>query len=362
MNTNQIIIHLDAIVKNYQMLQKWAGTDVRLMAVVKSDAYGHGMIPVAHALCRAGCPQFAVFDGSEGLTLRDNGIEQPVLILKGADPKNVDRIVEKNLIPALFRLDMAQCLSKAAIKQNKQAKVQIKVDSGMNRLGIYPEDLDDFMRAIQKLPGLHINGFMSHFAVADQPEDAYTERQMQIFKEAISPYANLTHHIANSGGIVDRKGLNYPIARAGIAIYGSSNSWPLAKQLEPCMTFQSEVIYLKTVPRGETISYGRTYTTKQPTRVATIPVGYADGYNRLLSNKAFVLIRGIRAPVIGRVCMNLIMVDVSNFENLKCGDPVVLLGKQGNDCITADELASHANTISYEIMCLLGACNHRVYH
>jgi alanine racemase len=361
MNANQIIINLQAISRNYQRLQKWVGQDVCLMAVIKSDAYGHGMIPVAKALARVGCPQFAVFDISEGLDLRDNGFDHPILILSGTDPDHMDIIIENNLIPVLFQIDMAQYLSQAAQKHNKPANVQIKVDSGMNRLGIYPKDLDDFMRAIQKLPGLQINGFISHFAVADQPEDPYTIKQMEIFKETIAPYAGLTNHIANSGGITDRKGLNYPVARAGIAIYGSSPQWPLANQLEPCMTFQSKVIYVKTVPKNETISYGRTYKTTQPTQVATIPVGYADGYSRMFSNKSSMLINGKRAPVIGRVCMNLTMVDISDIGNVNFGDPVILLGKQGDDSITADELASYANTISYEIMCSLGACNHRVY-
>jgi len=361
MNSNQITIHLNAIRNNYQLLQKWAGPDVCLMAVIKSDAYGHGMVPVAHTLDRAGCQQFAVFDVSEGLILRDNGFSQAILILKGVDLKNLDRIVAQDLTCALYQQDMAQYLSQTARKHNKHAKVQIKVDSGMNRLGIYPNDLDNFMRAIQQLPGIQINGFMSHFAVADQPNDAYTKRQIDIFNDAIAPYADLTNHLANSGGITDRKGINFPIARAGIALYGSSPQWPLAKQLAPAMSFQSEVLYVKTVPQGETISYGRTFKTIKPTRVATIPVGYADGYNRMFSNKSSVLIQGKKAPVIGRVCMNLIMVDVSDIDNISHGEPVVLLGKQGDDCITADELASYANTISYEIMCTLGAANHRVY-
>jgi len=361
MNTNQIIINLKAITQNYQLLQKWAGADVCLMAVVKSDAYGHGMIPVADALARVGCTQFAVFDIAEGLKLRENGFDQSILVLKGADPSNVDDFIEQDLIPALYQKEIAQCLSQTAQKYNKSVKVQIKVDTGMNRLGITPEALEDFMCSIKKLPGIQVNGFISHFAVADQPDDAYTKRQMDLFKKAIAPYSNGTNHIANSGGITDRKGLDYSIARAGIAIYGSSPQWPLANQLEPCMTFQSEVIYVKTVPPGETISYGRTYKTKKPTRVATIPVGYADGYNRLFSNKSSVLIHGKRAPVIGRVCMNLTMVDVTDIDNVLSGDSVILMGKQGDDCITADELASYANTISYEIMCSLGACNHRKY-
>jgi len=361
MNTNQIIINLQAITHNYHLLQQWAGPDISLMAVVKSDAYGHGMVPVTKALVSAGCSQFAVFDVSEGLSLRDEGIDAPILILKGADLKNMDSIIEREFVSVIFQKDTASALSQAARKYNKVAKVQVKVDSGMNRLGIYPENLEHFMRTIQKLPGLQVNGFISHFAVADQPDDPYTERQMKIFKEAISPYGNVDSHIANSGGITDCKGLNYPIGRAGIAIYGSSPQWPMANQLEPAMSFQSEVIFVKTVPKGETISYGRTYKTQKPTRVATIPVGYADGYNRMFSNRASVLIQGKRAPVLGRVCMNLIMVDVSGIQNVNIGDVVTLLGKQGNDYISADELASHANTISYEIMCSLGASNQRLY-
>jgi alanine racemase len=361
MNTNQIIVNLKAITHNYQFLQKWAGADVCLMAVVKSDAYGHGMIPVAKVLEYVGCTQFAVFDSSEGRVLRENGFNQPILVLKGADLDHIDVFIEHDLISALYQKDMAQYLSQSAQNYNKIAKVQVKVDTGMNRLGIYPEDLDDFMCAINKLPGIQVNGFISHFAVADQPDDAYTKKQMEIFKNCTAPYKNVTHHLANSGGITDRKGLNYPVARAGIAIYGSSPQWHLANQLEPCMTFRSKVIYVKTVPSDQTISYGRTYRTQKPTRVATLPVGYANGYNRLFSNKASVLIHGKRAPVIGRVCMNLTMVDVSDIDNVVSGDPVILMGKQEEDCITADELASYANTISYEIMCSLGACNYRTY-
>jgi len=363
MNHNKVIINLQAIASNYKLLQDWAGNEVRLMAVIKSDAYGHGMLEVAKAVAQMGCQQFAVFDTSEGLLLRDNGFDQPTLILKGLDIQDMNQAIDQNLISVLYRKDMAQYLSNAALNQGKQAKVQIKVDTGMNRLGIFPNDLDAFMQAIQQMPGLQLNGFISHFSVADQPDNAYTHRQMKLFQEAIAPYAHLTNHIANSAGIINRKGLDYPIARAGIAIYGSSPDpqWISTDQLEPGMTFQSEVIYVKTVATGETISYGRTFQTKKPSRVATIPVGYADGYNRQLSNKAFVLIHGQRVPVIGRVCMNLTMVDVTEIENVGCGDPVILMGKQGNDCITADELASYADTISYEIMCCLGIRNKRVY-
>ncbi|MBF0450119.1 MAG: alanine racemase [Candidatus Magnetomorum sp.] len=365
MTANQLIIDLSAIVHNYKVLQQWAGPDTHLMGVIKSDAYGHGMIPVAHALESAGCQYFAVFDPLEGLLLRQKGFHQPILILMGVYPDTADEAIANDLISVVYRKDMVEYLSQAACQQGKPAQIQIKVDTGMNRLGVYPEDLAAFMALIQSLPGLVINGFISHFAVSEQPDNAYTERQMQKFVSAISSYSlnGMVSHISNSGGIINHKGLNYPIARAGIAIYGSppDPGWSESSRLKPAMTFQSEIIYLKTVPPEETISYGRTYTTHKNTRVATLPLGYANGYNRKFSNKAHALVRGTYVPVIGRVCMNLTMIDVTDIPDVGVGDSVVLLGQQAQHLITVDELANHVDTISYEIMCCLGSCNSRVY-
>jgi len=365
MSLNKLIIDLSAIEHNYKILQQWAGKDVHLMGVVKSDAYGHGMIPVSQALKKVGCSQFAVFSDSEGLLLRKYHVDDSILVLVGIYPENVHESIKNNLISVVCRKDMAEWLSHAACQLGMKAHVQIKIDTGMNRLGIYPEHLHDFMTFINQLPGLTIDGFISHFAVADQPDNHYTHQQINIFKDAISSYSfgGIQNHIANSGGIINRKGLDYPLARAGIAIYGSSPDpeWPKATSLKPAMTFVSEIIYLKTVPPDQTISYGRTYRTQNHTTVATIPVGYANGYNRNCSNKSFVLVKGKRSPVIGRVCMNLIMLDVTDIKDVSVGDPVILLGQQGQNIITADELASYLDTISYEVMCCLGNSNHRIY-
>jgi len=363
MNTNQLIITPEAIAHNYKILQSWAGGDTHLMAVIKSDAYGHGIVPTATALTEAGCHQFAVFDTAEALYLREKKFTQPILVLKGFDPEDMDKAIVNNLTSVLFRKDTAEQISQAAQALGTKANVQIKIDTGMNRLGVYPQELTDFMQHLKHLHGIRVNGFISHFAVSDQPDDKYTHKQMQTFQDAISHVKDQISHIANSGGIISRKGLNYPVARAGIAIYGSSPDpdWELASQLEPAMRLISQVLHIKTVPPNETISYGRTYKTQHSARIATLPVGYANGYNRQLSNKACVLIHGKRAPVVGRVCMNLIMVDVSHIPNIHPGTPVVLLGKQLNDYISADEMAAWANTISYEIMCLMGACNERIY-
>jgi alanine racemase len=365
MKQNQLIINLSAIEHNYNILQQWAGSDVALMAVVKSDAYGHGMIPVSQSLKKAGCSRFAVFSASEGLRLREHNAHDSILVLMGIYPDNAHESILKNLISVVYRKDMAEWLSQIACQLGKKVHIQVKIDTGMNRLGIYPEDLYEFMTFINQLQGLTIDGFISHFAVADQPDNAYTRQQMNAFKQAISPYSNdrNTNHIANSGGIVDHKGMDYPIARAGIAIYGSSPDpgWLKASLLKPAMTFKSQIVYLKTVPPDQTISYGRTFCTCKPTRVATIPVGYANGYNRNFSNQSYVLVNGKRSPVIGRVCMNLMMIDVTDISDVSVDDPVILLGQQDDNVITADELAAYINTISYEVMCCLGSCNNRIY-
>jgi len=366
MPPNKLTIDLSAISYNYKLLQKFAGSDVQLMGVIKSDAYGHGMIPVAKTLTDSGCNSFAVFHISEGILLRKNNFNQTILILMGVETENVEKAVENDFITVVCQKEIIERLSQVACKQKKKAKIQIKVDTGMNRLGIYPEDLNDFMSSIKNLPGLEINGFISHFAVSDQPHNDYTKKQIQNFQDAIIPYTsnNMVNHIANSGGIINNKGLNFPLARIGIALYGSSPDpgWPKAYALKPAMLFQSKIIFVKNVPANQTISYGRTFRTKKDSKVATIPVGYANGYPRILSNKAQVLIHGKRAPVIGRICMNLTMIDVTELpEEVCCGDVVVILGRQGDNQVTADELADYAETISYEIMCNLGNANFRTY-
>ncbi|KPA08931.1 Alanine racemase region domain protein [Candidatus Magnetomorum sp. HK-1] len=365
MPPNQLTIDLSAIAHNYKLLQQCVGSNVKLMGVIKSDAYGHGMIPVARVLEKSGCQNFAVFHVLEGILLRKSDFHQPVLILMGIHPENAEEAVAFDLTSVVYHKNTAECLSQEACKQGKIAKIQIKVDSGMNRLGVYPKDLNSFMTSIQNLPGLKVNGFISHFAVSDQPDQIYTQKQIQSFQNAIINYTSdgMIDHIANSGGIIDHKGLNFPLARTGIALYGSSPDpdWSKAHLLKPAMSFQSKIIYVKNVPADQSISYGRTYRTKSNTRVATIPVGYANGYQRKLSNKAHVLIHGKRVPVIGRICMNLTMINITDIPNVCCGDSVVLLGQQNNKQITADELALHADTISYEIMCNLGSANSRIY-
>ncbi len=365
---NVVTIDLDALRHNLFEIKRLAGPNTRILAVVKSDAYGHGMIPVARTLESAGIDYFGVFELEEGLELRKAGCEVPILIMMGITSDEVSAVVEHEITPAVFQLDIAGKLSRISAEQGKVTPVHVKVDTGMTRLGVFSGDLSNFLKQLLPLKGIQVEGIFSHLAVADRPDDPFTDQQIRRFQEAVEECRRLgvfrgIVHVANSGALLGNKGLDLGVARPGILLYGSppAKGWAAVASFKPVMGFKSRVIQIRTVPTGTSVSYGRTYITQEECTIATIPVGYDDGYSRLLSNNGEALIRGRRVPVVGRVCMNLTMVDVSEVEGVAVGDEVVLLGAQGEERITAEEIATRIGTINYEVYCTIGKSNRRVY-
>ena len=365
---NEIIVDLEALRHNFSEIRRLAGTEPRILAVVKSDAYGHGMIPVAKTLEAAGVDCLGVFEVAEGLELRESGCKTPILVMMGVLSDEVEAAVEHGLMPALFHLEIAERLAAVSAAQERVTPVHVKVDTGMTRLGVPYKDLSPFLEQLLHLKGIKVKGIFSHLAVADQPDQAFTDEQIRRFRKAVETCTRMMGfegdvHVANSGALLGSISLEFGLIRPGILLYGSppAEGWPAAASFKPVMRFKSQVIQVRTVPPGTSVSYGRTYTTQGSRTIATIPVGYDDGYSRLLSNNGEMLIHGHRVPIVGRVCMNLTMVDVTGIGDVAVGDEVVLLGTQGNERITAEQIAARIRTISYEVYCSLGKSNRRTY-
>lgn len=361
MPSSWVEIDLGALRHNYHQVLARLGPGTSVVGVVKSDAYGHGMVPVARELVECGATHLAVSKYWEAGELRRNGIGLPILVLLGLEPEEVEEAVRWKVRPVVFRLDHARRISEAASRLGMPAPVHIKVDTGMGRLGVPADRFHEFLKAFKTLPGIVLEGLLSHFAVADEADKSYSEIQVRNFRQALEtaagmgleiPYA----HISNSAGILDLPHAHFQLVRPGIMLYGSAPSVEPAHpaRLLPVMTFKSRILQLKEVPAGHPIGYGRTHVTQGPARIATVPVGYDDGYSRLLSNRGSVLVRGRRAPLAGRVSMNMITLDVTHIPDAQEDDEVVLLGAQGDARISAEELADLCGTISYEIYCGIG--------
>lgn len=366
---NQVVIDRDALCHNYLLLKKRAGSGVRLLAMVKADAYGHGMVDAAHALSSVGCEDYGVAETREGVSLRRSGIRGNIYVFLGFDLSLVALFFEYGLTPVIYDLESAQALSDAAVKSGQEIKVHLKVDCGMTRLGVFPDEYEAVAAAIKALPGLVLAGVASHFPRADEHQSDHTIGQFADFERLFcrsSEAQNLLKHTANTGALLYFPKTRCDMVRAGIALYGytpdgvdfEGQGWD-GGGLRPVMSFCTRVLQVKTVPRGVGVSYGHTYVTSRETRLAVLPVGYEDGLSRGLSNIGEVLIRGKRAKIRGRICMNLCMVDVSSIEGVQVGDEVVILGRQGRDVISGDEIAGWMESISYEVLCLFGNNNER---
>lgn len=349
---NYVNIDLDAISQNFQAISEKAGVPV--MAVVKADAYGHGAVPVARHL-EEKCAFFGVSSLSEALELRHAGIKKPILILGHSQVSAYPDLVRYDIRPAIFSLEDAQALSREARKQNKTVPFHFVVDTGMSRIGFQctPESAD-ICAKIAGLPCLEAEGIFSHFATADEEDLQKAKAQAERFDLFCSMLkdrgiAPKLRHLDNSAGIMNFHS-HYNMVRAGIVLYGLYPSEDVPKEnlsLLPAMSWRSRISHLKWLPAGREISYGGTYVTEKDACVATIPVGYADGYRRNLSNRFYVLIKGKRAPILGRVCMDQIMVDVTNIPDVQPGDEVVLMGKG----LPAEELAKAGDSFNYELVC-----------
>jgi alanine racemase len=363
-----LVIDLQALRHNFRQLRGICGPGVKIMAVIKADAYGHGLLPSAQALQAEGADYFGVAYLTEGLDLRRAGIDKPILLLMGIMPAEAGAAVAADLEVVLFRRDIAASLATQARQQQKKSRVHIKIDTGMGRLGLWPGEVRQFLEYLSNLPELELAGIISHFAESDSPDQSFTLKQLKDFEELLRQvrdwgWAAPASHIANSAAILHVNRSHLTMVRAGISLYGSPPSMdiPMPVRLQPVMSLRTRILQLKELPAGAGISYSRTYITPGPIRLAVLPVGYCNGYSRLLSNRGRVLIQGRHAPIRGRVCMNLTMVEVTDIPEVKEGDTVTLLGQDGRERLSADDLAAWADTISYEVYCLLGNSNYRRY-
>ncbi len=367
---NRVNVSISALCHNYRLLQNRAGEKTTLLAMVKADAYGHGMLRVGRALNAAGCRCFGVAEICEAVALREAGVQGEILVFLGFSPGSAALFFDHDLTPVIFDIASARVLSQEAVRRGSEIAVHVKVDCGMTRLGIYPEEFAGFMAELSALPGVTARGIASHFPRADEADSGNTPEQFKRFRK-LAPVAGsdseLLRHTANSGAI-----LNFPetccdMARAGISLYGyypdgiAGQHAEEGEKLQAVMSFSSQVLQVKDVAEGVGVSYGHSFITSRPTRLAVLPLGYEDGLSRSLSSRAEVLVRGRRARVCGRICMNLCMVDVTDIEGVAAGDEVVILGRQGGECISADEIAGWMGSISYEVLCLFGNNNERKY-
>ena len=357
-------IDLGAIAHNYKEIRRHTRKDAKLCAVVKADAYGHGAIAVARKAIAAGAEYLAVATISEALKLREAGFTTPLLILGLTKPDSSFDIVDADLTQTVCRLDLVQALSAEAVAQGKKVKVHIAVDTGLGRIGVRPEDAVHFARIITTMPGIELEGVFSHFALADIKDKSFTMEQIRLFQAACASIEAAgihipLRHIAESAAILDLPDVHFDMVRAGILQYGL---WPSDEvthplNLRPAMKFCARIVYIKTIPPGTSIGYGRNFIAERESRIATISVGYADGYLRAYTG-GFVEVHGKRAPIAGRICMDQCMIDITDVPEAKAGDIVTLFG---SDTLTADDLARWANTISYEVLCLVSKHVSRIY-
>lgn len=363
-------VDLDNIGHNVRAHKKLIAPGVKLMAVVKANGYGHGVIPIANAALHNGAEQLAVAILDEGLQLRKAGFGVPILILGYTPPEQAADVVKNNLTQTVYTVAEAQALSWAAVQQRKTARVHVKIDTGMSRLGFVPgaESVNQIIE-LSKLPNLNVEGIFTHFADADNDDKTYTEKQFLLFKNLLFQLEQhgLTipiRHCANSAATIDLPHTHLDMVRAGISLYGYYPSELVDKSkiaLKPAFFLKARVAHVKTVPAGTSISYGCTYTTAKTSQIATIPIGYADGFPRAMGNRGEMLIHGQKAPVIGRVCMDQCMVDVTDIEGVQSGDEAVLIGAQGDQVLTVEDYAQKLNTINYEVVCMIRQRVPRIY-
>ncbi len=363
-------IDLGAIAHNTKEIRRVTVPSAKVMAVVKANAYGHGAAEVSRVALAHGAQWLGVVRAAEGLALREAGIEAPVLILGYVPPEQSGEVVRRRLSQAVYSREMVLALAKAAKAEGVRARVHFKIDTGMGRLGwVSGPDTAGEILELARLPHLEAEGIFTHFATADSPDKSYAQVQFNKFNALIEELRRNgleipVKHMANSAALLKMPETHLDLVRAGISVYGLYPSGEVDKSviaLRPALSLKTVVAYIKHVPAGFKVSYGCTFTTNKPTVIATLPVGYADGYSRSLSSKGEVLLHGRRAPVVGRVCMDQTMVDVGHIPGVKIGDEAVLIGRQGDEEISADEVAAKLDTINYEVTCMINSRVPRVY-
>ena len=363
-------INLQAISHNIKELKRIIAPDVKLLVAVKADAYGHGLLPVAQTVLKNNADFLGVARLEEGINLRQAGISAPIIVLGYVSPARAGELINFDLIQTIFSLNCAKQFSRSAVARGKKIRVHLKIDTGMGRLGFLPGTsvLAEILE-ISRLPGIALVGIFTHFASADSHDKAFAITQFNRFKSLLNQLENSgikipLRHAANSGAIIDLPQTHLDMVRAGISVYGLLPSKEVDQNkisLRPAMTLKTTIIHLKRVSSGFKVSYGSTWQTSGPALLATVSIGYADGYSRLLSNQGQMLVRGQRAPIVGRICMDLTILDVSHIPNIKIEDEVVVFGKQNNHLLSVDEVAKAANTINYEIISSLTARVPKIY-
>lgn len=362
-------VDLDAIKYNMREISKLA-KGKEIIAVVKADAYGHGAIDIAPIVLECGAKKLAVAVITEALELRRNNINAPIVIL-GCTPITLAKdLLYQDIEQTVISYEYAEALNEVAKEGKTKLPIHIAIDTGMGRIGFLPngESLDEIQK-ISRLENLKITGIFSHFATADEEDKEYTELQEFKFKDFIDKLEDRgidlgQKHIFNSAAIMDLDDSHFDAIRPGIILYGYYPSNDVKKnnlKLKPALTLKSNVVHVKTLPKGEYISYGRKFVTERESVIATLPIGYADGYTRLLSHKAKVIINGQLAPIVGNICMDQCMVDITEVPNVKVGNEVILIGEEGNSKFNADDIAELIGTINYEVICMIGKRIPRVY-
>lgn len=370
-------ISLEAIKHNFREIRAKVGKNTKLCCVIKADGYGHGAVEVADIYEKLGADYFAVSNIDEGIEIRNAGCKLPIVILGYTPVVDACRLYEYNISQAVFSLEYAKALSKVCQENNCTCKIHIKADTGMSRIGFmcqeFPRDdysIKEICEACNQ-PNLILEGLFTHFCVSDESNEGreFTNKQYENFRyikselEKCGLNIEITH-CSNSGAIADYSDTYCDMVRAGIILYGLSPSKKLAGKLDliPAMTLKTAVAYVKTLKKGSTVSYGRTFTAEKDMKIATVPIGYADGYIRQNAENGYMLINGKKAKIVGRICMDQTMLDVTDIDNVNTGDEVIVFGTGEYDEPTADSLAANTNTINYEVVCLVGKRVPRIYY
>ncbi|HBF42779.1 MAG TPA: alanine racemase [Desulfobacteraceae bacterium] len=367
--SSNLTIDLSALVHNLSQIRLLTGQDTKIMGIVKSDAYGHGLVSVSKTLEKNNIDCLGVAHLHEALKLRKNGIKLPIMILCGINTRDeCYEVVKNKLSPFLFEPIVIKILSQESMRQGKKTHIYLKIDTGMGRLGIPHDETGSFIESIMPLKGLCLEGLSSHLSSADEPSGNFTETQIRHFEKAIEVGRSMGlrlhfNNLANSAGIMAYRKARFNMVRPGIMLYGGlpSPGFRTSVPLRPVMHFKGQVLQVRDLPGNTPLSYGRTYYTKGPRKTAILSAGYGDGLPRNMSNKGKVLIKGKRVPIVGTICMNITICDITGLKGVKSGDESTFLGSQGKETITGDDIGRWADTISYDIFCSIGQRNIKEY-
>ena len=356
------VIDLAALRWNFEQVRRTIGPGVKILSIVKANAYGHGAREVAKTLSRAGSDGFGVATVEEGIELRESGIRSPILILTAIYPEQLGQLLQHKLTPAISDLATLRGLERLLRKRARALNFHLKVDTGMGRLGLLHWEIESWLPELNKLKALKLEGLFSQLAHAEDERGEHTRTQTEAFRRVAkrlekSGFHPPFIHLANSAALLARQETRFTMVRPGLMLYGLYPAPEMAQRVElrPALSWQTRVMQVKRLLAGSSIGYGQSFVTQRDSSIATLPVGYADGYHRLLSNRGAALVRGKRAPIVGRISMDLTMVDVTDIAGVNQGDEVILLGRQGDDAISADEMAGWAETICYEIVTSISA-------